>query len=80
MLLSMTMHFYVSQDSDGSIHVTNMVGAYEGQHHVHTPEDFEKWKAETLKSFAKEEHFHRLESRFDQCDCGLKPGEVKSGR
>lgn len=73
---SMTMHFYVSQDSDGSIHVTNMVGAYEGQHHVHTPEDFENWKEGISE---KNIHWLKLEAGAENCGCGLKPGEVRSG-
>ena len=36
------MTFYCAKQPDGTIHVQNAVKGYLGQHHVHTPEDFEK--------------------------------------
>ena len=30
------MFHYCVKQPDGTIHVTNMVGPYEGQHHIHT--------------------------------------------
>ena len=38
------MTFYCSRQADGTIHIQNAAMGYLGQHHVHTPEDFEKWR------------------------------------
>ena len=39
------MTFYCTREPDGTIHVQNAVTGFLGQHHVHTPEDFERWTA-----------------------------------
>lgn len=31
-------------EKDGKVCVQNMVGAFKGQYHEHTPEEFETWK------------------------------------
>ena len=43
-MIPATMKHYVTVAADGNVHVTNAVGGFIGQHHVHTPEDFERWK------------------------------------
>ena len=67
------MTFYCTREPDGTVHVQNAVMGYLGQHHVHSPEDFERWKTGISKS-----HVVWLDAA--PCDCGLKPGEVRSGR
>jgi hypothetical protein len=66
------MRHYV-QHSGGLVHVTNWVGPYCGQHHVHTEAEFMVWKLSEgvgvldLKTLAK----------CKPCDCGLAAGEMK---
>lgn len=40
------MNFYVFEDGKGNYHIQNMLMGMEGQHHIHTKEDFERWKEE----------------------------------
>ena len=49
-----------------------------GQHHVHTAEDFERWR-DAGKRPITESEIEWLED-VNPCDCGLQPGEVKEGR
>lgn len=65
------MTFYCTREADGTVHVQNAVMGYLGQHHVHHPEDFERWKAGI-----SERQVVWLDAT--PCDCGLKPGEVRS--
>lgn len=67
------MTFYCTREADGAIHIQNAVTGFLGQHHVHTPEDFECWKAGIPES-----QIVWLDAA--PCDCGLKPGEVRSRR
>jgi len=69
MTLKIEMHFFATETPDGLIHVQNYVGAYRGQHHVHTRESFERWQRETGASVE--------EIRKGECNCGLKAGDVK---
>lgn len=41
-MVLMTFHTY--RGADGSVHVQNAVMGALGQHHVHTPEEFETWR------------------------------------
>lgn len=65
------MVHYVARNQDGTIHVTNAVGGFIGQHHVHDPEGFESWK---YAGAVIEE-----QTNVQDCDCGLAVGETKSG-
>jgi hypothetical protein len=67
------MTFYCTRETDGTIHVQNVVMGHLGQHHAHDPEDFERWKAGIAES-----QIVWLDAA--PCDCGLKPGEVWSER
>ena len=40
------MRFAVDITPDGLYHVTNMVRGMKGQHHVHTEESYDRWKAQ----------------------------------
>lgn len=66
------MQFYVSHDEAGNVHVQNAIMGMLGQHHVHTPDDFIAWRK-------PDDEVIELEN-VGPCDCGLKPGEMKSGR
>lgn len=67
------MTFYCTRLPDGTMHVQNAVSGFLGQHHVHHPEEFERWKAGI-----PEKQMVWLDAAF--CDCGLQPGQVKPGR
>jgi hypothetical protein len=83
--MEIKMHFYYHKDrqekyeSSGRgridkqslIHVQNAVMGHLGQHHVHTPEEFEEWK-----KGISEDCLH--EGPVNDCDCGLEPGEARS--
>ena len=69
--VSAEMHHYVGLTPDGLYHVQNMVGPYEGQHHVHTEAGYKKWKRGIDK---KRIHLEEAES----CACGLESGYIKS--
>lgn len=62
-----TMTFSVSKDTDGNIHVQNGVMGMLGQHHVHSPEGFERWRkpGDSIREID------------GLCDCGLRPGQVR---
>ena len=64
------MTFYCTKEADGTIHVQNAIMGALGQHHVHTPEDFEVWRKDTEVKWLK---------GTAPCDCGLKAGEVRGG-
>ena len=66
-----TMTHYCTREKDGTIHVQNAVMGMMGQHHVHTPKDFKKWRKDndTIKWLDCE-----------PCGCGLKAGEVRVGK
>ncbi|MFA5152470.1 MAG: hypothetical protein WC554_07935 [Clostridia bacterium] len=69
-MMSAKMSFVAHKSTDGNIHVQNYVGAMSGQHHVHSPEGFEKWKRTIhLKDLTMEDEH--------ECFCGLKPGDVR---
>jgi len=63
------MQFYKYGDSQGNVHIQNAVMGQMGQHHVHTPEDFEAWRkpADMITDLGGE------------CDCGMRPGEKCDG-
>jgi hypothetical protein len=66
------MNHYVQRTPDGLVHVTNMVGPYEGQHHVHTEKQFTEWAKQVSSRNIK------LLEGCDPCDCGLRAGEVRN--
>ena len=68
------MMFYCTKEADSTIHVQNAVMGMMGQHHVHTPADFDRWKID-----ADDDSIKWLNGT-DSCDCGLNAGESKSGR
>jgi len=68
--MSAEMHHYVGLTPDGLYHVQNMVGPFEGQHHVHTEAGYRKWK----KGIDKK-RIHAGET--DSCMCGLEPGYIR---
>lgn len=65
------MIHYTTRNSDGSVHVTNFVAAFEGQHHVHTAKDFTEW--------AKGAGKIREVQATNDCECGLTIGETREG-
>lgn len=70
------MTFYCIKEKDGTIHVQNVVRGMLGQHHVHTVEDFEKWR--NGEPPISDDSIEWLEGTTP-CDCGLKAGEVRQG-
>jgi len=62
------MHIFATECPDGSVHVQNYVGAYRGQHHVHSKESFERWRKEAGVE---------VKVTKGNCDCGLKPGDCR---
>ncbi len=69
MSIVIRMTFYATECPDGTIHVQNVVMGHLGQHHVHTKESFQRWK----KNVRDED----LKVSKGECNCGLKPGDVK---
>jgi len=67
--MEIKMRFAVDITPDKLYHVTNMVMGRKGQHHVHTKEGYEQWK----HGIADDDIF----IGEAECDCGLKPGDVK---
>lgn len=63
--------FAVSKTGDNLIHVQNIVGGHEGQHHVHSEKGFEKWRKESVPKGIE----IKIEPRA--CPCGLTVGQVK---
>lgn len=72
MLDALTMRHYV-QRCGNLIHVTNQIGPYTGQHHVHTEAKFKRWARDKDPSTIDTETLRRCEP----CDCGLTAGQVK---
>jgi len=72
------MTFYCTREKDGTIHVQNVVMGMMGQHHVHTPEDFEVWRGDGKKRIP-DSRIEWLEN-CKPCGCGLRAGEVRDGR
>lgn len=66
-MIGATMRFYVHRNVDGSVHVQNAVAGMLGQHHVHSPEGFEKWSGER----------DELVEQDGDCGCGLRVGQVR---
>lgn len=66
------MTHYV-QRCGGLIHISNMVGPYSGQHHVHDAISFRRWKKnvdpKNINTIAL--------AKCKPCDCGLAAGESK---
>ena len=58
------------------VHVSNMVGGYEGQHHVHTQASFKEWAKQIDPSALDTETLAKCEP----CDCSLQAGEKRSGK
>jgi len=69
---SMELAFTATKTPDGNIHVQDMVGIMKGQHHVHSPEGFERWRKATLKDRPE----MNVEPKEGSC-CDLKPGYVR---
>ncbi len=63
----MMMTFYTSQDREGNIHVQNAAAGALGQHHVHSPAGFARWRKPG----------DSIQDVGGHCDCGLIPGQVK---
>jgi hypothetical protein len=63
--------FIVSKTTDGLIHVQNIVGGHDGQHHVHSEKGFEKWKKESVPKDIT------ISIVPGACACGLTVGQVK---
>ena len=71
MNMSFKMVFLVRKTPDGLLHVQNYVGAYRGQHHVHTESGYREWlKINNMRE-------SDLEVREAKCDCGLQPSQVQ---
>ena len=68
----MSMVHYV-QRCDELIHVTNMVGGYTGQHHVHDAEGFRVWSQGIDPPLINTQALKGCRP----CDCGLPAGGVK---
>lgn len=76
-----TMEHYVSREPDGTVHVQNAVGPYLGQHHVHTPEDFERWmEGRPDLGIGPVDPTNLHDVQAGPCQCGLKAGEMRDGR
>jgi hypothetical protein len=73
-MMAIRMRHYVTETKDGLYHVQNVVMGYFGQHHVHTKKQFEAW---LKKNKIAEDDIIKLAG--NECDCGLKAGEVKDG-
>ena len=70
---TMVMKHYFCKYPDGSIHVDNFVGSYQGQHHVHTAKSFAKWR--TLVDATSVQELKSTQRAA--CGCGLHPGQVR---
>lgn len=68
MMFAPTMTFYVTRTDDGLVHVQNGLAGMLGQHHVHTPEDFEAWRHPG-------DDIRDLDGTT--CDCGLVAGQTR---
>jgi hypothetical protein len=64
------MHFYVTKTADGLYHIQNVVAGYLGQHHVHTHQDYKKWRRKLRKK-------ERLHFSKGMCGCNLNNGETR---
>lgn len=73
MITMMKMHFYVTKTPNNLYHVQNYVGAYRGQHHVHSEESYLRWiMGLTVKEYED------IEVKLGECSCGLnKSGMVR---
>ena len=65
------MRFAVDITPDGLYHVTNMVRGMKGQHHVHTEESYDRWKAQGNISD------DRIMISEGTCNCDMKAGAVE---
>jgi len=63
------MAFYTYKDANGNIHVQNAIMGMFGQHHVHTPADFKRWRKPS-------DDIRKMKML---CDCGMQPGESVNG-
>lgn len=77
-MMEIRMRHYVTVTKDGLYHVQNAVMGHFGQHHVHTKRDFEAW---VKKNKIAQEDIIMMEGcvNGNECNCGLKAGEVKDG-
>lgn len=64
------MDFKVSRLPDGTYHVQDRVGAFLGQHHVHSKEGFDRWEKKRKSGEISIE-------AAPNCDCGMGVGFVK---
>jgi len=67
----LSMDFYAHRDPGGNWHVQNAVMGHLGQHHVHSPAGFEKWRKTTSKKCL------HLSDKVFKCSCGLGPGDCR---
>lgn len=70
-MLIMTFHGF--RQPDGTIHIQNSIMGSLGQHHAHTPEDFEVWKQGSGTFPVSDED---ILWATVPCDCSLQPGDA----
>jgi len=70
-MMMIDVRFAVDITPDGLYHVTNVVMGMRGQHHVHSKESYERWKAQGNISD------DRIIIGEGTCDCGMNPGDVE---
>ena len=68
---TIVMTHAVDITEDGLYHVTNCVMGMRGQHHVHTPESYARWKAANK---IPDEH---IIIGPGKCECGMLPGDCE---
>jgi hypothetical protein len=70
-MLFIDMRHAVDITPDGLYHVTNIVMGMRGQHHVHSKEGYERWKAHNKIPDEK------IIIGEGNCNCGMRPGDVE---
>jgi len=75
MATSMQLTFEILTAPDGNIHVQHKVGFNEAEHHVHSPEGYEKWRNSEGK--VRPEINIPPDPKPGTCDCGLAPGFIR---
>ena len=61
-----SMMHYCQRQADGTIHVTNQIGPYTGQHHIYSQADFDEWASKVSE---KAIDWDTLKD-CHPCDCG----------
>ena len=65
------MRFVVDITEDGLYHVTNIVMGMRGQHHVHTRESYDRWKANVKNAD------ERILISEGKCNCEMNSGDCE---